>query len=351
MPENIEPRLHCMVRVACTTFPRQTKRSATPASWFAARDLGTFVMKRFSIIAIIVLIGCSQDNEVSQQPNKTLEPEAVVASQDDRQAAKPAHTGPETEGGKAAVAANAPSVTEQAIVLLNQGKVEEAERLLRERLQVEGADHDARILLGRVLDFDGRPEEAVTIWKQGIRGGQADFALWMHLGDLRARQGDDGPTLTRRRGTMTAEPNRDKAASAKFKKEHLEMAVDAYSKGVELAPTDAAASAKLAQAQFALGNHAAAIVTWQRLTEQNDQSVEAVVGLAKALHASGKTDEAMAALQKALKLNSRLSEAHTLLAECQRAKGLDAEAEQSTRQAEFFTALPPFTELTFSRRT
>jgi tetratricopeptide (TPR) repeat protein len=298
-----------------------------------------------AVVSVFGVLGCSPRDGISQPKGDSPQPQSSVQGKADAQADK--SEAPTKDSGIAPVT-EPMSINERAIALLNQGRVEEAEQMLRERLRSTVGDNEARILLGRVLDFDGRPEEAVKVWKEGISGGDADFALWMYIGDLRARQGEDGPTLTRRRGTMTAQPDRDQAASAQYKKDRLEMAVDAYRQGVELAPTHAAAVAKLAEAQLVLGKPADAVATWQRLVEQDEQNVEALVGLAKALHRSDKVDEAITRLQRALELNPRLSEAHALLAECQKTVGHDEEAKQSSRRAEFFAALPPFTDLTFS---
>lgn len=241
--------------------------------------------------------------------------------------------------------------TVRAQVLLNQGNVEEAERLLRDHLKTKAGDQEARILLGQVLDFDGRPEEAASIWKEGVSGGAVDLALWMHIGQLRARQGSDGRTLTRRRGTTTANPDRDPAASGKFKQEKLQLAAEAYGKAVELAPQDPAAAVELARVHSEMNDHAKAAIVWRRLHEQDGKNADFALGLGQALLAAGQLDEAGGFLEKAIELNPRLAEAHKSLAAYYQAKGREAEAENSRRQAEFYGSLPPFTRLTYSEES
>ena len=78
---------------------------------------------------------------------------------------------------------------EPVLTLLNQGKIEEGERMLRQRLKDNPDDSAARRLLGRVADFDGRPDEAVKTWEEGLKQTAEDFPLLMEIGQIRATAG------------------------------------------------------------------------------------------------------------------------------------------------------------------
>jgi hypothetical protein len=79
-----------------------------------------------------------------------------------------------------------------------------------------------------VLDFDGRPDEAVTLWEGGLTGAADDFPLLMSVGEIRGRQGADGPTMVYRRGVVGAMPSKDKAGEGRYKRSRLAEAATAY---------------------------------------------------------------------------------------------------------------------------
>ena len=158
---------------------------------------------------------------------------------------------------------------EPVLTLLNQGKIEEGERMLRQRLKENPDDSAARRLLGRVADFDGRPDEAVKTWEEGLKQTAEDFPLLMEIGQIRARQGRDGPTISYRRGMVTAQPGRDKAAEEKFKQEHFALAAKAFERALALVPDQHEAALELAKAYSDSKNYEAAVKVWRRLHELN----------------------------------------------------------------------------------
>src|SRR5688572_8506587 len=101
----------------------------------------------------------------------------------------------------------APSAAaKQGLDLLEKGRVEDAEKLLREALAADGADAEARLTLGRVLDWDGRPDEALKTWEEGLLGKAGDVPLLSAMARLHLRRAADGPLVTRRRGAMSISP-------------------------------------------------------------------------------------------------------------------------------------------------
>jgi Flp pilus assembly protein TadD len=240
---------------------------------------------------------------------------------------------------------------ERAIALLQQRKVEEAEALLQSALKEHPDDQSVRVLLGQAVDFDGRPDEAIQIWTDGISGTVADVPLWMQIGTLRARQGTEGPTVTYRRGTVTTAPDRDQAASAEFRTKHLQLAARAFQKAVELAPNDMAAASALARIYDTQNDLPAAIAVWQKIRERDVKNKDSSLGLAAALVKAGQISQATSVLEELVADHPRLARAHALLADSYKAAGREADAEASQRRAQFFKSLPPFTKLNYSAET
>src|SRR5688572_2666871 len=123
-------------------------------------------MKHFFVFAIVLVAGCTPDDQASEQPVETQRSQPTTALETDSKTATA--TGQIPEVSDETKASNDSSAAEQAIALLNRGEIEPAELLLRNHLQANAADLDARILLGQVLDFDGRPDDAAQVWKEGI---------------------------------------------------------------------------------------------------------------------------------------------------------------------------------------
>lgn len=234
---------------------------------------------------------------------------------------------------------------EQAIALLNQDKVEAAEKLLRDELKQHPTDQPVRILLGQVLDYDGRPDEAIAIWTAGISQSPTDFPLWMQIGSLQARRGTEGPNEKHYRRTVTTSPDRNPGESAKFKTEHLQLAATAFQKAIDLATDDPAPIAALANVYAEMNDHKAAVTVWQKVYDQSPKNLNAAQGLATALAKSNQPERAVAVLEKTIEAHPRLAPALTLLAECYQSLGREDDALRTKQLADFYAALPPFTRL------
>jgi tetratricopeptide (TPR) repeat protein len=286
-------------------------------------------MKRFVVCVVCVFLiassGCSKspaERSGKTRPLTPAEPQALGSSQ--------------------------PEGLPEALALFHQGKIEDAERLLRRVLKEDVEDVSSRLLLGGVVDTDGWPDEAVKIWQEGLTGEVEDFPLLMNIGQVRARQGRDGPGIMLRRGTVTAKPVRDTTAAEKFKRDHLRLAAEAFKKAFDLAPDRPDAARELAAVYAESSNHADAVKLWRRLHEQNGGDVKVALGLAGSLADSGEVKEAVAIYRKVIEIDPRLAEAHSALAKHYQVLGDAEKAKDSQQRAEFYENLPPFTELSYS---
>jgi tetratricopeptide (TPR) repeat protein len=238
--------------------------------------------------------------------------------------------------------------TDEALQLANRGQVDRAIQVLRDYLNANSRDVRARVVLGRILDFDGRPDEAVTLWEGGLTGTESDFPLLMSIGEIRLRQGRDGPMITYRRGMVGAIPSKNEADADRYTRSRLAEALAAYEKAVKLRPEEPEVAKALASVYTAQGKHDSAAQVWASLVQRAPDRSEYHLGLALAKQKAGRSKEAAQDLRKAIELNPRLAAAHQALAEIQQQQGQAAEAEQSRKRAEFYDRLPAFCTLAYS---
>lgn len=241
-----------------------------------------------------------------------------------------------------------PAAAKEAIGQANRGDVEGAIRGLREHLAREPKDVRSRFVLGQILDFDGRPDDSVATWEEGLAGVPEDYPLLMAIGEIRRRQGSDGPTMSYRRGMLGARPSMGVAGIEEYKKAHMEQAASAYERARKLRPDDPGASKALAGAYAALGKHEEAAAVWKSLIEKDPKDAGDRVGLAGAARGLGRKEEAIEALKGALALDPRLVAAHEAMAGLLEEVGRADEAEESRKRAEFYGRLPAFSTLAYS---
>jgi tetratricopeptide (TPR) repeat protein len=246
------------------------------------------------------------------------------------------------------VAAWGDTPTDQAVRLANQGNVDRAIQVLRDHLDKNEKDIQARVVLGRILDFDGRPDEAVAVWEKGLSGGGADFPLLMSIGEIRHRQGQGGPTIIRRRGMIGASPSKDEAGEERFKRAHLALAATAFEKARKLRPDQPEPAGALASVYEDQGKYDSAAEVWKSVVTLEPRSAGSHLRLGLATQKAGRPDEAVQHFTKAIEIDPRLARAHEALAEYQKGKGLAAEAELSRKRAEFYKRLPPFCTFPYS---
>lgn len=184
---------------------------------------------------------------------------------------------------------------------LQAGRLDDAERLLRESIRIDaqiGATHNN---LGLVLDRAGRYGEAIDAFRRAIER-EADVAgFHSNLGMALAHFGS------------------------------LEDAAMAFRSALRLQPGDATAAINLANALAELGNDGA-VAAARRALELAPQSAKAMGALGAALMRRGELDEAAAVLDRAVAQNPNLIEARLNRATIPRLQGRLAEAERAIRE-------------------
>jgi tetratricopeptide (TPR) repeat protein len=209
-------------------------------------------------------------------------------------------------------------------------------------------DVEARVVLGRILNFDGRPDEAVAVWEAGLESAAADYPLLLSIGEVRARQGNSGPTVTERRGTLSVEPSKDKAAEEAFKTKHLALAAAAFERAQKLRPDGIEPARRLADVYTQQQKFDDAIGVWQSLVKAQPDSGEFQLRLGRALRAAKRLDEAEKHIAQSIALAPRSAEAYGALAELQQQQGNEDQAQENFARANFYKSLPQFATLAYS---
>jgi len=239
-----------------------------------------------------------------------------------------------------AVSAARASAVEEAETLVQQGRVDEALRLLGEQLDKTPGDRKLRSTYGWYLNWDGQPDKAVATWRAGLTNEATDVRLWWNIGKLRARQAKDGATVTHRRGMVSYSPSRDKAKEAATVKRWYGEAIEAYEKALELGTDDAKGDIRMSLAEMyqKLNRRADARNVWERLVERSPDEPRFLVGLA----AMQEGDERVKTLGRVIKVAPTHAEAHFKLAEHYRAAGDAEKAEHHRKRSAFYEWMPPF---------
>lgn len=124
------------------------------------------------------------------------------------------------------------SVAERARALADAGDLEQAEALLSRRLAILPYDTEARLLLARLLDWNGEVEDAIALLDYAC--GHVE-CLTDEASTL-ARQSVDGPHVRRRRGELLRSAEGDPATDAAWKAQRRARAIELYEKAISLAP-------------------------------------------------------------------------------------------------------------------
>jgi hypothetical protein len=250
--------------------------------------------------------------------------------------------------GPAAPAAPPSAAAQKGRELLEQDRVEEAEKHLRAALAAAPTDVEVRLVLGNVLDWDGKAEEAAKTWEEGLTGKEADVPLLVALARLHARRAADGPAVTRRRGNSEMQVDKMGGDEGPFKKAEAEASLAARRKAAALRPADRDLAMDLADALAGSGRNDEALKAWEAVSKKDGKNVRALIGWAGALMASGKPAEAKPKIDQAVKLAPRSSEAHLACSRWLEAAGKKAEAEAELHRAQLFGWLPDFSKLEYS---
>ncbi len=240
---------------------------------------------------------------------------------------------------------------DRALDFLSQGDVKRAIGLVHSELGRNPADVELRQLLGRIVDFDGKPEAAIRIWREGLAGADSDYPLLLSVADRRRMQSEDGPNVTYRRGSVTYGPSTDADAEATFKRANAERALTAYRQALKLRPDEPTTLAHIGRLEHATGDLEASLKTWASGAKRFPGEVEFQLGWARALREVDRHAEATARFEAATRLDPRSTEAHEGLAELYEKLAQPEKAYQARRRAAFHDWVPRHMEIEFTEES
>ncbi|MFO0608525.1 MAG: tetratricopeptide repeat protein [Polyangiales bacterium] len=220
-------------------------------------------------------------------------------------------------------------------------RFDDAQATLRGALDHHPDDVALRMRLALLAAEDGRTDDAVTLLRAGLGRGPGDADLLTFVGGVRLRQALDGATIERRRGSIAARPSTDEAAEARQVRSWLEAARDAFAEALRARANHLGAMEGAGVVAGRLGDHAAAVATWERvvrLTHDPDASER----LAAAVAAAGDRARAITLYEAIVHDEPARAGAHAALAELYAAAGRADDAARARGRATFHEWVGPF---------
>lgn len=213
-----------------------------------------------------------------------------------------------------------PGVQEMFAVALRHhqtGRLDEAERLYRQILQIDARHADALHFLGVLAHQTGRNDLAVELIAQAIAQNGRVPAFHNNLGNALKSQGkleqavaSYGRALTQKPGYVEAHYNLGVALHAQRK---LDEAEASYGRALKYKPDHAEALGNLGNILQAQGKLDEAVASYGRALSIKPNFAEALGNLGNVLKGQGKLDEAVASYGRALAIKPDYAEARNNL--------------------------------------
>jgi protein O-GlcNAc transferase len=205
------------------------------------------------------------------------------------------------------------SLCRLGLLRLQEGRFDEAERLLRRAVKVDKRSADAHQFLGSALTGLGRLEEAIRSYEKAIVLRPAFAEAHNNLGYALQVLGRLDEATTHYEKAIKQRPDYCEAYNNLGNVFHLldqsEKAITAYEKALKIKPDYAEAHRNLATALRAVGRLDDAISSYQQALLIRPNYHEAYNSLGNTLRAMGRLDEAIAKYEKAVAIRPGYVEA------------------------------------------
>jgi len=226
------------------------------------------------------------------------------------------HSGPQAPagGGRAAPApGGAPpgktmitlqEALERAQTLLNRGRLQPAEALLRDIIAARPKHADARNLLSVVLHRTGRRPEAIRFLREAIRINPDNPNYYCNLGEMERQEGNVEVAATAIGKALALDPDNVQALNnmgiVHYDRREFAKAAECYKKVVALRPEHAESYNNLGNAYRAMGRPLDAIVEYENAIDKRENYAEAYNNMGVMLREMGKLEEAEMAFRRAV---------------------------------------------------
>lgn len=217
------------------------------------------------------------------------------------------------------------------------GRLQEAERIYRQVLQVEPRQADALHLLGVAADQSGRPEEAVCLINEAVALRPAQPLFRCSQANALVSLGRFDDALAACREALRLQPDFAEAHASLgnlFRRAgRMADAEAAFREVVRLRPDDPAGHNNLGNVLRAQGQLPAAEACYREALRLRPADAVALANLGAVLIDLNRPDEAESCLRPAVQLRPDLAPAHASLGELHLRRGRPKEAEACCRAA------------------
>ena len=206
----------------------------------------------------------------------------------------------------------------EAMLLINQGKLVDAETIYRKIISKGTESHIVYGNLASLCGTRGNTNEMISLLKQAIRIKPNYIGAHYNLGNAHKQQGNLKDAILSYKKALELNPNYEDAhnnlGTIFLEQGNTNAAVISFQNALRLNP-------KLTEAHYNLGNALkengdldAAIISFQKAIKFNPNFLDAHTNLAATLQEAGDINAAITSFEKALKLNSNYLETHHNLA-------------------------------------
>jgi len=204
-----------------------------------------------------------------------------------------------------------------ALLLLDQGRVEDARRHLDEALRLNPGIPEHRLNVGRLLLAEGQPVEALPHLQAAVELNPRSVSAQNNLGVALMRLGRLDEAASRFEEVVRLQPDRAEAhanlADALHRLDRTAEAATHAERALDLDPRLPAAHNTAGLLAMAHGAHDEARASFSRAVDLDPRSADAWVNLGVALQHVGRPGEAAAALERAVGLRPTHAPAQYLL--------------------------------------
>jgi tetratricopeptide (TPR) repeat protein len=193
------------------------------------------------------------------------------------------------------------------LLLIHQGRAQEAIAQYRAAFQVNPTYADAHSNLGNALNNEGRTEEAIAEFREALRINPNYADAYNNLGIALFQQGHFEDAIAQYRESLRINPGNAAAhnnlANALFEQGRVDEAIAQYGEALQINPDIAQAHYNLGQALFGRGRTEEAIAHYRESLRINTANAGAHSALGDALFRQGQIDEAIAQYRGAIAIN------------------------------------------------
>ena len=200
------------------------------------------------------------------------------------------------------------------MVMFQQGRADEAETFMRRAIAIKDDYAEALNDLGCILAQTKRGGEALTVFAEALEL-QGDYAeVWFNMAGVQSQQNDFDGAIASYLRAVEFQPNRpafqNTLGCAYARIEKNDQAVECFRKAIQLDPKILDAYRNLGKMLEKQRKLPEAVSVYQRMIELTPKDPRAHSRLGCALNSLGKYDQAMAKFRQSVAIDPKFAQAH-----------------------------------------